>query len=90
MKRSSHYGAEESVITMILPEHMEDQSWATTQPDRLDAVGLADIKHVELYDKWRPLTPSHRPLPNTLTEDPINLLLIRMLVSSTSRVFLSW
>ena len=29
------------------------------QPDRIDRVGLPNIKHVELYDKWRPLVPQN-------------------------------
>ena len=57
MKRSTHYGAEESVVSIVLEKYRENLSWVTTDPNLLDAVGLADIKHVELYDKWRPLVP---------------------------------
>ena len=57
MKRSTHYGAEESVVSIVLEKYRENLSWVTTDPNPLDAVGLADIKHVELYDKWRPLVP---------------------------------
>ena len=44
---------------MIHGKHKEKMDWISTSPDRLDRVGMTDIKHVELYDKWRPLIPQH-------------------------------
>ena len=57
MKRSTHNGAEESIIPVIQGKKREDLSWISTEPKRLQRVGLTGIKHVELYDKWRPLVP---------------------------------
>ena len=31
--------------------------WLSTTPKRLPNLAITDIKHVELYDKWRPLVP---------------------------------
>ena len=57
MKRAAHFGADESIIPIVLAAKREDLSWVATSPDPLERVGLTDIKHVELHDKWRPLVP---------------------------------
>ena len=57
MKRAAHFGAEESIIPVVTGKNKEDLSWIFTTPKALAPVGLTDIKHVELYDKWRPLVP---------------------------------
>ena len=57
MKRFANYGAEVSSIPVIQGEKRVDLSWVTEDPKPMDAVGLTDIKHVELFDKWRPLIP---------------------------------
>ena len=59
MSRYANDGAERDDCIMIHGKHKEKMDWISTSPDRLDRVGMTDIKHVELYDKWRPLIPQH-------------------------------
>ena len=43
-----------------LNEKKQNLSWVLSTPNRLSELGLTDIKHVELYDKWRPLIPQNQ------------------------------
>ena len=57
MQRALHHGAAVDKISVITGKNKEDLSWLSTGPNRLQPLGITDIKHVELYDKWRPLVP---------------------------------
>ena len=51
LTRYIHNGAEPSVIQMIIGQARADRSWVWHRPNRIEKLGLPDIKHVELYDK---------------------------------------
>ena len=57
MSRYTHNGAERDDCTMIDGENRDVASWISTKPKPLEPVGLTDIKHVELHDKWKLLVP---------------------------------
>ena len=57
MSRYAQNGALKDDCTMIDGENRDNLGWITTTPNRLEPVGLTDIKHVELYDKWKLLVP---------------------------------
>ena len=57
MSRYSHLGGKEDKVRMIAEERQQDLSWIWKEPKAISAVGLPDIKHVELHDKWKPLVP---------------------------------
>ena len=57
MSRYAQNGALKDDCTMIDGENRENLEWISTTPNRLEPVGLTDIKHVELYDKWKLLVP---------------------------------
>ena len=60
MRRYKHDGAVADDLRVITREKKENLSWVSTTPNRLSELGLTDIKHVELYDKWRPLIPQNQ------------------------------
>ena len=57
MTRLTHNGAPKDDLPIITGEKAENFDWIWSTPDRLSELGLADIKHVELHDKWKPLIP---------------------------------
>ena len=57
MQRATHHGAEVDKIAVVTGCNQHNRSWLSTSPNVLPKLGITDIKHVELYDKWRPLVP---------------------------------
>ena len=57
LARQEYDGAVKSVLQIITGQNKQDLSWVNEIPTPIENVGLPDIKHVELYDKWRPLIP---------------------------------
>ena len=55
-KESRFKQRSEKTVTWVV-DFAQNMSWVTTEPEALSRVGLPDIKHVELFDKWRPLVP---------------------------------
>ena len=57
LARQEYDGTVKSTLQIITGQNKEDLSWVNEIPTRIERVGLPDIKHVELYDKWKPLVP---------------------------------
>ena len=57
MTRLTHNGAPKDDLPIITGKKAENFDWIWSTPDCLSELGLADIKHVELHDKWKPLIP---------------------------------